>query len=78
MNRPMFLRGPRRYLVRWDVNAVEALGAIVLLAFVIVIGVAMAIKQKHLPVRPCDAPDDSQVLIWYVQNGVPVCQYVER
>lgn len=78
MNRPMFLRGPRRYLVQWYINAVEALGAIVLIAFVVVIGLAMAMKTTHLPLRPCDAPDDGQVLIWYTQNGTPVCQYVDR
>lgn len=75
--RPLFLRGLRRFLVRFDLNAVEVAGVSVLLAFVLAIGVSTLFSRERAPTT-CPPPADHQVLTWAWVNGAPSCQYIDR
>ena len=75
--RPVFLRGIRRHLVRYDVNAVELIGLAVVLVFAVLIGIVAFAGAAE--VRACDAPAEHQVLVWSVSaQGMSTCQYIDR
>ncbi len=75
--RPMFLRGLRRFLVRFDMNAVEVAGVVVLLLLVAAIGVSMLFARTPAPIS-CPPPADHQVLTWAWVQGAASCQYMDR
>ncbi len=75
--RPMFLRGLRRFLVRFDMNAVEVAGVVVLLLLVAAIGVSMLFARTPAPIS-CPPPADHQVLTWAWVKGAASCQYMDR
>lgn len=75
--RPVFLRGLRRHLVRYDLNAVELIGLAVVLLFAVLIGVVAFASAAD--VRACDPPAEHQVLVWSVSaTGSSTCQYIDR
>jgi hypothetical protein len=76
--RPVFLRGMRRHLVRYDLDLLEVVGVAFALILMLAIGVSMAFAAPR-QVRACDAPEPHQVLVWSVDSaGTSTCQYVDR
>jgi len=75
--RPVFLRGLRRTLVRYDMDLFEFVGFVLTLVLMLAIGITMAFAGA--PSRPCDAPEPHQVLVWSVSlTGANTCQYLDR
>ncbi len=78
VNRPLFLRGLRRFAVRFDVNVVEVIGTVVLLALMLAIGITMALAAPRQAVD-CPPPSEHQVLVWaWTTDGAASCQYIDR
>lgn len=76
LNRPLFLRGLRRFAVRFEVNTVEVIGTVVLLAMMLAIGITMALAGQR-QVVDCPPPSERQVLVWaWTHDGAASCQYV--
>ena len=77
VKRPVFLRGLRRWLVRFDVNQLEFFALVAFLA-VSLLFVARTVFGAPEPVA-CDAPNDRQVLVWaWRDDGAASCQYLDR
>lgn len=78
VNRPLFLRGLRRFAVRFDVDVVEVIGTVVLLALMLAIGITMALAAPRQAVD-CPPPSEHQVLVWaWTTDGAASCQYIDR
>lgn len=77
--RPVFLRGLRRTLVRYDMDLFEFVGFVVTLVLMLAIGISMAFAGSR-DVVACDAPEAHQVLVWSVSptTGASTCQYLDR
>jgi hypothetical protein len=68
----------RRFAVRFDVNVVEVIGTVVLLALMLAIGITMALAAPRQAVD-CPPPSEHQVLVWaWTTDGAASCQYIDR
>lgn len=78
LNRPLFFRGLRGFSFRFEVNPVEVIGTVVLLAMMLAIGITMALAGQR-QVVDCSPPSERQVLVWaWTTDGAPSCQYIDR